>query len=80
MILKPVTSEKAVRLIDMDNTLVFEAPRQAKKVEIKGAVEKLFTVKVQGIRTLHHGNKKLAYVRLTKENPAIDLATKLGMM
>jgi large subunit ribosomal protein L23 len=80
MILKPVTSEKAVRLIDIENTLVFEAPRQARKVEIKAAVEKMFSVGVVSVRTLNHGNKKLAYVKLAKENPAIDLATKLGMM
>ena len=29
MILKPITSEKAVKLIDLDNTLLFEAPRQS---------------------------------------------------
>lgn len=80
MILKPVTSEKAVRLIDMENTLVFAAPLKAKKTEIISAVEKLFGVKVQNVRTLNHGNETFAYVRLTKEHPAIDVATKLGMM
>jgi len=80
MILKPITSEKAVRLIDIENTLVFEAPRRATKAQIKTQVEKAFNVSVKGIRTLNHANKKLAYVKLVKENPAIDLATKLGMM
>jgi large subunit ribosomal protein L23 len=80
MILKPITSEKAVKLIDIDNTLFFEAPRRTSKTEIKSEVEKIFEVKVETVRTLLRGNKKLAYVRLKKENPAIDVATKLGMI
>jgi len=40
LLLKPVTTEKAVKLIDIDNTIVFEIPRQARKTEIKKEVEK----------------------------------------
>lgn len=80
MILKPVTSEKSVKMIDLNNTLVFEAPRLATKDEIKKEVEKLFGVKVQKIRTMMRDNKTIAYVRLRKENPTIDIATKLGMI
>ncbi len=80
MILKPITSEKAVKLIDLENTLLFEIPRRARKSEIKKEVESLFSVKVQDVRTFIRDNKKHAYVRLSKENPAIDIATKLGMI
>lgn len=80
MTLKPVTSEKAVRLIDMENTLLFEAPRSMRKLEIKKEVETLFAVKVHDIRTLIQLNKKFAYVRLKKEFIAADIATKLGMI
>ena len=80
MILKPVTSEKAVKLIDMDNTMLFEAPLNATKTEIKKEVELTFDVKVDKVRTLIRDNKTKAYVKLKKENPAIDVATKLGMM
>jgi large subunit ribosomal protein L23 len=80
MILKPVTTEKAVKMIDVDNTLLFEAPRNSSKPEIKKEVEHVFNVKVQGIRTFVQDNKKYAYVKLNKSNPAIDIATKLGMM
>ncbi len=80
MILKPVTSEKAVRLLDLENVLIFEVGRRDRKEGIKKEVEKIFKVKVLGVRTLIHGNKKLAYVRLVKENLAIDVATKLGMI
>lgn len=80
MILKPVTSEKAVRLIEAENTLIFAVDRRAKKDEIKSEVEKIFNVKVIGVRTLMRNNTKFAHVRLRKENPAIDVATKLGMI
>ena len=80
MILKPVTTEKAVKLIEIENTLIFEIERKTKKPEIKKEVEETFNVKVSKIRTLLRQNKKYAYVRLDKKNPAIDVATKLGMM
>ena len=80
MTLKPVTSEKAVKMIEIDNTLLFETERQYRKNEIKAEVEKMFSVKVEKIRTHIIGNKKFSYVRLNKQNPAIDVATKLGMI
>ena len=80
MILKPITSEKAVKMIDLENVLIFEMPRLAKKKDFKNEVEKTFNVKVNGVRTLIKHNKKFAYVKLSKENLAIDVATKLGMI
>jgi large subunit ribosomal protein L23 len=78
--LKPITSEKAVKLIDMENTLLFEIDMRETKDVIAKEVNKIFNVKVVKVRTLNRGNKKLAYVKLAKENPAIDVATKLGMI
>lgn len=80
MILKPITTEKAVKLIEIENTLIFAAPRTATKADLKKEIEKLFDVKVEKIRTLIKKNEKFAYVKLNKKNLAIDLATKLGMM
>ena len=80
MMLKPITSEKAVKMIDLYNTLLFEAPRRATKPEIKAEIESVFKVKVSTVRTLIQGNKKFAYIKLVKANPAIDVATKLGMI
>jgi large subunit ribosomal protein L23 len=78
--LKPITSEKAVRLIEAENTLLFTTARQEKKSEIKKEIEEVFKVKVDRIRTLLRSNKKYAYVKLNEKNPAIDVATKLGMI
>lgn len=78
--LKPIISEKAVRLIEAENTLLFETERQKRKQEIKKEIEEIFNVKVEDIRTFIRGNKKYVYAKLDKKNPAIDVATKLGMI
>ena len=80
MLLKPITSEKAVKMIEIENTLLFETGRKETKTDIKKEVETLFSVKVEKVRTLIHQNQKYAYVKLNKANPAIDIATKLGMI
>lgn len=78
--IKPITTEKAVKLIELENTLIFEVDRRKNKTEIKKEIEENFNVKVLGIRTLIKENKKIAYIKLDKKNLAIDLASKLGMM
>ncbi len=80
MFLKPLASEKIVKLIDIDNTLVFIVSRRATKSEIKENIEKIFKVKVSAVRTLLQSNQKKAYVKFKKEYPAIDIATKLGLI
>jgi large subunit ribosomal protein L23 len=80
MILKPVTSEKAVKLIELENTLIFRVERKSRKEEIKKEFEETFKVGVEKIRTLIRKNEKYAYIKLEKKNPAIDVATKLGMI
>jgi large subunit ribosomal protein L23 len=77
---KVKSTEKIVRQIEIDNVLVFEVDRAIKKKEIKEEVEDLFGVKVAKVRTHTRGNKKLAFVKLNPENPAVDVATKLGLM
>ena len=74
------TTEKSVRLIEAENTLVVEFPLGEKKPSIKKQVEEMFNVKVAKIRTHSRANRKIAYIRLKKENPAIDVATKVGII
>ncbi len=78
--IRPITTEKAVRLIELNNIIVIEANRQDRKEKIKKEFEEAFKVKVDSINTLIHANKKIAYIKLAKNNPAIDVATKLGMI
>ncbi|MBM3230241.1 50S ribosomal protein L23 [Candidatus Pacearchaeota archaeon] len=80
MNLKPITSEKAVKLIDTENTLVFETERRATKTEIKAHIQTVFSVKVTNVRTSIQHNVKYAFVRLAPANPAMDVAAKLGVI
>jgi ribosomal protein L23 len=78
--IKPITTEKVVRSIELDNTMAVEVDRRMNKGEIKKEFEETFKVKIDSINTLIRKNKKIAYIKLNEKNPAIDIATKLGMI
>jgi len=82
MIIKyPRATEKGIRMSDAENKLVFTVDRKANKAEIKKEIEEFFNVKVEKVNTLiGPDGEKRAYVRLGEDTPAIDLATKLGLM
>jgi large subunit ribosomal protein L23 len=81
IIIRPVQSEKALRLIEEQNTLTFIVDRKATKHDIKRAIESAFGVKVEKVNTLitPRGEKK-AYVKLAKEYSASDVAARLGLL
>lgn len=88
IVIKPVITEKSLRLASVDNTYTFVVQTTANKDQIKETVEKLFTVSVDSIRTIVNqkeikrtgkrrksvstGKTKKALVTL-KEGHAIDL-------
>jgi large subunit ribosomal protein L23 len=74
------STEKIVKQIETDNILVFVVDRAINKKAVKDEIESLFDVKVEKVRTHTLKNKKVAYVKLKAEYPAVDVATKLGMM
>ena len=78
--MKPIATEKAVMKIESENLLTFQVDMRKSKTEIKKEIEELFDVKVDKVRTNTRGNKKFAYVKLNKDNPALDVATSLGIM
>lgn len=80
MTLKPIVTEKAVMMIESQNVLTFQTEKKKTKPQIIKEIEELFDIKVDKIRTLIKGNKKYAYAKLNKKFPAIDIATKLGVM
>jgi large subunit ribosomal protein L23 len=80
MTLKPIVTEKAVMAIETQNVLTFVTEKEKTKTEIKKEIEDLFKVKIKNVRTMIKGNKKYVYVKLKKEFPAIDVATKLGLI
>ena len=53
VIRRPLITEKSNLLREAGQTVTFEVAREANKIEIKQAVEKVFSVKVLGVRTVH---------------------------
>ncbi len=55
----PVITEKSTIVKENLHTVAFKVLRDANKIEIKDAVEKMFKVKVQSVRTaIFHGKKR----------------------
>lgn len=51
VIVRPLITEKAVMKKDDERTLCFEVSAAANKTQIKAAVQKLFGIKVEEVRT-----------------------------
>ena len=49
---KPLLTEKAISLKEQSNKVVVEVHKDANKHEIKSAIEQLFDVEVQDVRTM----------------------------
>lgn len=81
ILIRPLHTEKALILLERNNTLTFIVDRNATKNEIKYAIEKMFNVKVIKINTLitPKGEKK-AYIKLAPEYNASDIASRLGIL
>jgi len=88
IIRRPIVTEKAVTKKDDERTLCFEVAAGANKTEIQQAVEVLFKVKVEEVRTVNNVGKlrrrgkfsgykpdwKKAYVRLEAGQKAPEYA------
>lgn len=86
IIIRPIISEQSMEQNDIGK-YAFEVARDANKIEIKGAVEEIFGVKVEKVNTLNVMGKKKrtgrypegtrsawkkAVVRLTPDSKAIE--------
>ena len=81
VLIHPQVTEKAVRLIETENKLVFIVARDASRADVKRAVEILFEVKVEDVKTeIMPNGRKRAYVKLAPEFMADEIAAKLGVV
>jgi large subunit ribosomal protein L23 len=88
IIQKPLVTEKGVDKKDNERTLCFQVAKEANKTQVKAAVEKLFKVKVEEVRTANFDGKlrrrgkfagyrsgwKKAYVKLKKDQKVPEFA------
>ena len=57
IVLKPVVTEKTLRLAERYRAYTFRVATRANKVQVRDAIEQLFEVKVTGVRTSNHVGK-----------------------
>ena len=81
VIIYPMMSEDTVRLIEAENKITFIVNNKASKYDVRRAVEDMYDVKVDRVSTLTTPEgKKKAYVTLSPESRASELAVKLGIL
>merc|ERR1712091_800653 len=77
----PLTTESAMKKIEEINTLVFLVDIQASKQEIKEAVKAMYDVQCAKVNTLiRPDGRKKAYVHLTQDYDALDVANRIGII
>ena len=91
IIRRPIITEKGLGVKETQHTVVFEVAKDATKTEIKEAVQRVFKVKVDHVRTaIFHGkfrrrgraegfrsDWKKAYVRLREGEKMIEYAENI---
>ncbi len=91
IIRRPIITEKGLGVKETQHTVVFEVAAGATKTQIKEAVQKIFKVKVAGVRTANFHGKlrrrgrtegyrrdwKKAYVKLAAGEKMIEYAENL---
>lgn len=58
VIVRPLVTEKSMKLQETDNTVVFEVKKGANKIHIKQAVEEIFNVKVASVNVVNCPTKQ----------------------
>ena len=77
----PLTTESAMKKIEDNNTLVFIVDVRANKRQVKSAVEAMHGVQVERVNTLiRPDGQKKAYVKLSADSEALDVANKMGVI
>lgn len=69
VIRRPLITERALTVKEVENTLVFEVAAKATKTQVKQAVEALFKVKVASIRTANYAGKERRRGQFTGYRP-----------
>merc|ERR1712106_419755 len=78
----PLTTESAMKKIEENNTLVFIVDVRASKLQIKEAIKRMYEpIDVSKINPLvRPDGQKKAYVHLTQDFDALDVANKIGII
>jgi len=76
----PLVTEKAMDDMDFENKLQFVVNPDATKPEIRDVVEERFEISVEKINTqVTMNGKKKAVVRLSEDDDAQEVASRIGV-
>jgi len=76
----PLVTEKAMDDMDFENKLQFVVNPDATKPEIRDEVEERFEISVENINTqITMNGKKKAVVRLSEDDDAQEVASRIGV-
>jgi len=77
----PLATESAMQQIENNHTLVFIVDQRANKRQIKDAVHRMYDIRAAKVNTLiRPDGQKKAYVRLTPDYDALEIANKIGII
>ncbi|UCG37616.1 MAG: 50S ribosomal protein L23 [Candidatus Bathyarchaeota archaeon] len=81
VVLYPLMTEVASRMLETENKLVLMVSLKATKADVRKAVEELYEVGVDKVNVVitPRGEKK-AFVKLHPDYKAVDVAIKLGIL
>lgn len=69
-------TEKAMRVMEKENTIIFVCDLKATKPEIKDAIEKLYSVRPKKVNTaITFKGEKRAYAMFGEEHSAVEIAS-----
>jgi large subunit ribosomal protein L23 len=74
IVIRPVVTERSTDLADSQNTYTFVVARDANKIEIRKAVESMFGVRVEDVRTMNYRGKVRRVGRTVGRRPAYKKA------
>ncbi len=80
ILIRPYVTERTFEQIERENKLCFIVDDKATKTQVASAVQALYEVRVVNVNTSRTVKGKKAFVRLSDESRASDLATKLGLV
>lgn len=70
IIIAPMVTEKSTDLKEQQRLLCFKVHRDANKISVKRAVEKLFNTEVDSVRVMNFKGKLKRYGRYTGRRPS----------
>ncbi len=81
VLIHPLSTEKAISMIDRHNVITYIADFRATKTEIKKEFQTMFGVKVSNVRAVNMpDNRKKVYIKLAKGFKATDIAAKIKLV